>query len=575
MITRRNFLQVAAATAAITGLGIGPGGGLRRAAAQQSIRQEDLLRFSPKGQLTILHMADTHAQLKPIYYREPSLNLGVGEARGKLPHVTGTELLSAFAIHEATPDAYMLSSDDYEALAKTYGRVGGMDRMATLINAIRAERGSERVLLLDGGDALQGSFSALATKGGDMVSVLEALGVEATTGHWEFTLGARRIAELFGDVDRPGSSSLAFLAGNVRDADFAEPVFNSTRMLERGGIAIAVIGQAFPYTPIANPRWMVPNWSFGIREADLRRSVVAAREQGAQLVVLLSHNGFDVDAKLATRVEGIDIILTSHTHDALPQPVRIGDALLVASGSHGKFLSRIDVEVDGGRVRDISYGLIPVLADAIAPDPGMAALIEGIRAADEAMLGTELARTEGLLYRRGTFAGTLDDLICDALLSERDAEIALSPGFRWGGTLIPGQAVTWEDVFNATAITYPAAYRMTMSGETIKTILEDVADNLFNPDPYYQQGGDMVRVGGMGYTMNVDSAMGERIANLHLLGSGTPIEADKDYVVAGWGSVNQDTQGPPIWDVVAAHLKARQVLSPQPRKSVKIVRAGG
>ena len=573
MITRRSFLQVAAATAAITGLGAG--GGLRRAVAQQSIRQEDLLRFSPKGQLTILHMADTHAQLKPLYYREPSLNLGVGDARGKLPHVAGADLLNAFAIAEDSVDAYMLSADDFEALARTYGCVGGMDRMATLVDAIRAERGADRVLLLDGGDALQGSFSTLATRGADMVGVLEALGVEATTGHWEFTLGASRIVELFGDVDRPGSSSLAFLAGNVRDTAFAEPVFNSTRLFERGGVTIAVIGQAFPYTPIANPRWMIPNWSFGIREMSVRRSVAEARGQGAQVVVLLSHNGFDVDAKLASRVEGIDIILTAHTHDALPQPTRVGSTLLVASGSHGKFLSRIDVEVGGGRVRDVAYGLIPVLADAIAPDPGMAARIEGIRAADEEMLGTELARTEGLLYRRGTFAGTLDDLICDALLMERDAEIALSPGFRWGATLIPGQAVTWEDVYNATAITYPAAYRSAVSGETIKAILEDVADNLFNPDPYYQQGGDMVRVGGMGYTMNVDAAMGARIANMHLLGSGAPIEAGKEYVVAGWGSVNPQVQGPPIWDVVASHLRERQVLSPQPRKSVKIVRAGG
>ena len=572
MITRRSFLQVAAATAAVTGLGRGPG--LRRAAAQAAIRQEDLLRFSSKGQLTILHMADTHAQLKPLYFREPSLNLGVGEARGRLPHITGTELLNALQVREASAEAYMLSCDDYEALARTYGRVGGIDRMATLIKAIRAERGAERVLLLDGGDALQGSFTALATRGSDMVNVLEALGVEATTGHWEFTLGADRVVELFGELDRPGASSLIFLAGNVRDTEFAEPVFNSAHLFERGGIAVAVIGQAFPYTPIANPRWMIPNWSFGIRETDVRRSVAAARRQGAQVVVLLSHNGFNVDAKLASRIDGIDIILTAHTHDALPQPMRIGSTLLVASGSHGKFLSRLDVEVENGRVHDVSYGLIPVLADAVNPDPEVAALIAGIREADEAMLGTELARTEGLLYRRGTFGGTLDDLICDALLTERDAEIALSPGFRWGGTLIPGQAVTWEDVYNATAITYPAAYRSTMKGETIKLILEDVADNLFNPDPYYQQGGDMVRVGGMGYTINVDGPIGSRIDNLHLLRSGAPIEAQKEYVVAGWASVNHGTEGPAIWEIVGSHLKGRQVLSPQPRKSVKIVRAG-
>jgi sulfur-oxidizing protein SoxB len=405
--------------------------------------------------------------------------------------------------------------------------------------------------------------------------VLEALGVEATTGHWEFTLGAGRITELFGSIDQPGASAIAFLAGNVRDNDFAEPVFHSTRHYVKGGVAVAVIGQAFPYTAIANPRWMVPGWSFGIRELALRGAVADARRQGAQVVVLLSHNGFDVDAKLASRVQGIDVILTAHTHDALPRPTRVGDTLLIASGSHGKFLSRLDIEVTGGRVRDVAYGLIPVLADAIAPDPHMRELVAAIRAPHAAMLGTELARTDGLLYRRGTFAGTLDDLICDALIAERDAQIALSPGFRWGPTLLTGQSITWEDVYNATAITYPATYRTAIKGERLKLILEDVADNLFNPDPYYQQGGDMVRVGGMGYTVNVDAAMGQRIDNMHLLGAGAPIEPDRDYVVAGWGSINEAVEGPPIWDVVAAHLKRRQVLSPEPRRSVRIVRAGG
>jgi len=571
MVSRRAFLQIAAAAAAIGGLD----GRIGRLAAQQAIRQDDLLRFAPKGQLTILHMADCHAQLKPLYYREPSLNLGVGDARTASPHITGSELLAAFGIPEGSASAYMLSSSDYEALAKTYGRVGGMDRMASLVKAIRAERGAERVLLLDGGDALQGSYTALKTQGADMIAVMSALGVDATTGHWEFTLGARRIEELYGTLNRPGSSGLTFLAGNVRDGDFEEPVFASTRFIEKGGVSVAVIGQAFPYTAIANPRWMFPTWSFGIRETALRRSVADVRRRGAEVVVLLSHNGFDVDRKLASRVDGIDVILTAHTHDALPAPVRIGDTLLIASGSHGKFLSRLDLEVSNGRVRDFSYGLIPVLSDAIAPDPDMRALIDDIRSPHEAMLRTELARTEGLLFRRGTFAGTLDELICDAILAQRDAEIALSPGFRWGGTLISGQPVTWEDIYNATAITYPAVYRTPMKGEMLKSILEEVADNSFNPDPYYQQGGDMVRVGGMGYTVNIDAPMGRRIANMHLLGSGAPILPDKEYVVAGWGSVNEATEGPPIWHVVASHLKGRNVVRPEASRSVKFVRAGG
>jgi len=570
MISRREFLQVAAAAAAVTGLGPRLG----RAAAHGAIRQDDLLRFASKGQLTLLHMADCHAQLRPLYHREPSLNLGVGDARGQLPHLTGPDLLARFGIPPASLEAYMLTAADYEALARDYGRVGGMDRLATLINAIRAERGADRVLLLDGGDALQGSYTALQSRGADMVSVLQGLGVEATTGHWEFTLGAARIEELFGTLAKPGSSGLAFLAGNVRDTDFGEPVFPSTRLFRKGGVAVAVIGQAFPYTPIANPHWMVPNWSFGIREHALRTAVADARRQGAEVVVLLSHNGFDVDRKLAARVEGLDVILTAHTHDVLPAPLQIGRTLLVASGSSGKLLSRIDLEVANGRVADFAYAAIPVLADAIAPDPAMADLIARIRAPHQAMLATELARTDGLLYRRDTFAGTLDGLICNAVLAERDAEIALSPGFRWGPTLLPGQPITWEDIYNATAITYPAVYRTSMKGAQIKDTLEAVADNLFHPDPYLQQGGDMVRVGGLSFTVEVDATLGHRIHHLELSRTGAAIEADKDYIVAGWASVNEGTEGPPIWDVVAAHLRSRRVVSAQAPRTVRFVRAG-
>lgn len=567
MISRRAFLQVASAAGLLAG-----GGNLARVAAQQKIRQDDLLRFTPKGQVTLLHMADTHAQLKPIYFREPSVNLGVGEARGRLPHLCDHELLSALGLSPHSLEAYMLSSADYEAMAQSYGRVGGMDRMATLVSGIRAERGNDRVLLLDGGDALQGSYTSLITRGADMVSVMQQLGVAATTGHWEFTLGSHRVTELFGNLYVKGGSGIDFLANNIRDTDFDEPVFHALANYERGGVNIAVIGQAFPYTPIANPRWMMSSWVFGIRERALRRTVKAARDGGAEVVVLLSHNGFDVDRKLAGRVEGIDVILTAHTHDALPAPVRVGQTLLIASGSHGKFLSRLDLEVKGGRVTDHAFALIPVLADVITPDTQMSLTIDEIRAPHALMLEMELARTEGLLYRRGTFGGSLDDLICDALLTQRDAEIALSPGFRWGATLVPGQAITWDDIYNATAITYPAVYRTAMTGGEVKAILEDVADNLFNPDPYYQQGGDMVRVGGLGYTVNVDAPMGQRIEGLELLRTGKPVTADQTLVVAGWGSVSESTKGPPVWELVSEHLSHNAVIRPEGRETVKVVR---
>ncbi len=571
MLSRRDFLQVALAAGALTGVG----GGLARVAAQQKITQADLLQFDAKGRLTLLHMTDCHGQLMPHYFREPSVNLGVGDAYGLPPHITGRDFLAKFGISTGSHLQYALTDQDFVALAQNYGRVGGMDRMATLIKAIRAERGADNTLFLDGGDTLHGSYTVMQSKGQDMARVLDALGAEATTGHWEFTLGQKRMAELFGDKVSAGTAQTPFLAGNIHDNDFDEPVFKSTRMIEKAGVKIAVIGQAFPFTPIANPRYMMPKWSFGIRELDVRKNVEAARRAGAQVVVLLSHNGFDVDRKMASRVAGIDVILTGHTHDALPVAVKVGSTLLIASGSHTKFLSRLDLDVRDGRIADWSYGLIPVLSDAITPDPEMAAIVAEIRSPHEAMLKTELARADTLLYRRGNFNGTLDDVICEALLSERDAEISLSPGFRWGTSILPGQSITWDDVYNATAISYPNVYRTAMTGEMLKAILEDIADNLFNVDPYYQQGGDMVRAGGMGYSINVDKAMGQRITNLTHIKTGQTIEPAKDYVVAGWASVNEGTVGPPIWELLGAHLKKKKVIADVAAGQVKVVRSKG
>jgi sulfur-oxidizing protein SoxB len=560
MFTRRDFLTAATATAILTA----GQGRLGRLAAQQRITQDALLSFEPLGQVTLLHFCDLHAQLRPLYFREPSINIGVAESAGLPPHITGADFLARYGIPAGSAEAYALTDQDFTALARAYGKVGGIDRLATLVKAIRADR-PDNTLLLDGGDTWQGSYTSLKTAGADMVEVMNALGVDAMTAHWEFTYGQDRVTKLLEDVAFP------FLAGNVVDTDWEEPVFESTALYERGGVKIAVIGQAFPYTPIANPRYLIPQWSFGIREDALREHVDAARAEGAGLVVLLSHNGFDVDRKLAARVDGIDVVLTGHTHDALPAVETIGETLLVASGSHGKFLSRLDLDVRDGRVADYRYRLIPVFSDAITPDPGIAGLVDRLRAPHEPELSRVLGHTETLLFRRGNFNGSFDDLICQALIEERDAEIALSPGFRWGASLLPGQAITIEDVYNMTAITYASAYRTEMTGAFLKEVLEDVADNLFNPDPYYQQGGDMVRVGGMGYTIDVNKPIGERISSMTRLATGEPIDPARSYVVAGWASVNEGTEGPPIYDVVSRDVERRGTVSVEPNTSIEVI----
>lgn len=560
MLTRRDFMQVTAATAAL----MGPGASIARAASNQAITQDELLKFDAKGQVTLLNFTDIHAQLVPLYFREPSVNIGVGSNHGLPPHLTGQDFLKHFGLKAGTPEAYAFSSTDFAQLAGQYGRIGGLAHMATLIKAIRAERPAN-TLLVDCGDTWQGSYTSLQERGADMVKAMNALGVDVMVPHWEFTYGQERVQELIDMLDFP------FLAGNVVDNEWMEKVFDSIAYFERGGVKVAVVGQAFPYTPIANPRYMIPDWSFGIRDDVVQENVDKARAEGADLVVLASHNGFDVDRKLASRVNGIDVILTGHTHDAIPGVVEVNNTLLVATGSHGKFLGRLDLDVQNGKIADYSYKLMPVFADAIQPDPEIQAIVDDIRAPHQGVISEVLGKSESLLYRRGNFNGTFDDLICDAIIEERDVQIALSPGFRWGATVIPGQDITVDDVYTQTAITYPNVYRNEMSGETLKLILEDVADNLFNKDPYYQQGGDMVRVGGLGYRIDIHNEMGSRISEMTLLETGEAIDANKSYVVGGWASVNEGTQGPPIYDLVTDYIRKKKVIDIQPNTNIKVV----
>ncbi len=561
MISRRDFMTAAMAAAAL----VGPGQ-VGRLAAQGRLSQDDLLKFDARGNVTLVHLTDIHAQLVPTFFREPTVNIGVGEAKGLVPHVTGGEFLKAFGIAAGSAGAYALTDQDFAALAKTYGRMGGLDRIATIVKAIRAERGN-RVLLLDGGDTWTNSWTALQTKGQDVVDVMNLLKPDAMTGHWEFTLGADRVKQL---VD---ALPFAFLAQNIRETDFDDRVLEPHKMFEAGGVQVGVIGQAYPFTPISNPRWMFPKWSFGLRVDDIRKEVAAVKAKGAQLVVLLSHNGFDVDRKVSREVAGIDVILCGHTHDAVPDVTKVGRTLIVSTGSHGKFVSRLDLDVQGGEVKGFNYRLIPVFSDAIKPDAEVAAMIEKHRAPYAKDLGRVLGQTNGLLYRRGNFNGTLDDVFCDAMLTERDAEIALSPGIRWGTSVLPGADITFEDITNGCAMSYPACYRMTMTGERLKEVLEDVADNIFNPDPYYQQGGDMVRTGGLGYTIDIGAAAGKRISGMTVLKTGKAIEPAKEYVVAGWASVGEGTQGPPIWDVVASYITKRKVIDVKSADAVKVVGA--
>ncbi len=557
-IHRREFLQ-ALAIAAAGGMGLSANFANAQAAAKKFY---DLPSF---GNVHLLHFTDCHAQLLPIYFREPNVNLGIGPQSGQMPHLVGDYFLKANGIAPGTPDAHAFTYLDFSAAAQNYGKMGGFAHLATLIQQMKASR--PNALLLDGGDSWQGSGTALWTKGQDMVDASLALGVDVMTAHWEMTLGEKRVLEI---VEKDFRNKVSFLAQNIKTVDFGDDVFSPYIMRQMNGVSVAIIGQAFPYTPIANPRYFVPNWTFGIQEENLQKNINEAVSKGAKVVVLLSHNGMDVDLKLASRVTGLHAILGGHTHDGVPIPVKVknssGVTLVTNAGSNGKYLGVLDFDVKGGKPVDFRYKLLPIFSNLLPADKDMSQLIQTIRAPFEANLAEKLAVTDTLLYRRGNFNGSFDQLILNGLMAQKNAEIAFSPGFRWGTSLLPGQTITMENLLDQTAITYPYTTVSNMTGATIKNVLEDVADNLFNPDPYYQQGGDMVRVGGLTYTIDPAAEMGGRISNMRL--NDKLIDADKAYRIAGWAPVSEESKelgGEPIWDVIARHLRETKII-----KAVKL-----
>jgi sulfur-oxidizing protein SoxB len=550
-LSKREFIQVMGA-ASVAGMGLA-----RWESADAATASNALYDLPPFGKVSFLHMTDCHAQLAPIHFREPSVNLGVADMRGRLPHLVGEHLLKAANVPRGSAQAHALTYLDFEQAARRYGKVGGFAHLATLVKRLKASRPG--AVLLDGGDTWQGSATALWTKGQDMVDACKLLGVEVMTGHWEFTLGMDRVKEI---VEKDFAGKVDFVAQNVRTTDFGDPVFKPYVMREINGVPCAIIGQAFPYTPIANPRYLMKDWAFGIQDQSMQAVVDETRSKGAQVVVLLSHNGMDVDLKMAGRVSGIDAILGGHTHDGMPVASvvanRGGRTLVTNAGSNGKFLGVMDLDVKGGKVADYRYRLLPVFANMLPADREMDALVRRVRAPFEAKLAEQLAVTDGTLYRRGNFNGSGDQLLLDALMDVQGAEIAFSPGFRWGTTLLAGQPITREWLMDMTATTYSYATVTDMSGEMIKTVLEDVADNLFNPDPYYQQGGDMVRVGGLQYAIDPAAAMGRRIGDMRL--AGKPVEPSRMYKVAGWAPVAEEAAhagNKPVWDLVEQWLKAR------------------
>ncbi|MEA3513550.1 MAG: thiosulfohydrolase SoxB [Campylobacterota bacterium] len=538
-----------------------------------SKRAEDYYKLKPFGNVRLMHMTDSHAQLLPVYFREPSVNMGFHENFGKVPHIVGDKLLSHYGIKDDKRLEYAFSCVNFEKNAEHMGRVGGFAQIKTVVDYLRESFGKEKTLLMDGGDTWQGSWTALQTRGKDMVQAMNLLGVDVAVGHWEFTYKAEEVLENVKLLDAE------FLAQNivVKDDSMMEGVeaydedtghaFKPYTIKEMGGARVAVIGQAFPYTTIANPQRNIPDWSFGINEDSMQEMVDLVREEEKpDAVIVLSHNGYDVDKKMAQVCSGIDFIMGGHTHDGVPEAYEVknaegGKTYVCNAGSNGKFLNVLDLDVQNGKVVDHKFTLLPIFSDLIPEEPTMKKYIADVRKPYLSDLNRVLATTDETLFRRGNFNGSWDQIICDSLIEVKGADVSLSPGFRWGTTVMPGQPITFDDLATQTALTYPETYVSEFTGEQIHATLEDVADNLFHKDPFRQSGGDMVRTGGISYRINPMKPVGHRITNIVMTKTGLPMDPKKRYKVAGWSTVNSIAPGKPIWEVTEEYLKNTKHIS--------------
>lgn len=600
-LNRREFLHVISMAAA-AGMLPGTARASERTQATSPHLSMNMYHAPMKGKVRVLHLTDTHAQLKPIYYREPNVNLGIGPAYGKLPHLVGSKLLKSLGIENNASLAHAFSFMHFQEASEKFGKVGGFAHIKTLLDHLREQAGGQQnTLTLDGGDLWHGSATALWTRGQDMVEASNLLGVDIMTGHWEFTYTQPEVLRNIGQFKGE------FLAQNIRikedslfgdhyrdlveqnhgiglyDEDNALP-FKPYTIRVINGERIAIIGQAFPRTANANPRANFPDWSFGLREDALQTMVDQIRSaEKVAAIVMISHNGMDVDIKMASRINGIDAIFGGHTHDGIPKAIPVktpagGVCHVTNAGSNGKFVGCMDLDIKNGQLRGVHYQLLPVFANVLKADKTVDQFITQMRQTRydesivesrnpkyafnqerlgktyETILNEELAVAEETLYRRGNFMGTWDQIIVNALREEHDTQIAFSAGVRWGTSVIAGEAITMERVMDETSMTYGETYKSELSGAQIKDILEGVCENIFQKDPYLQSGGDMVRVGGLSYSCEPNASLGQRISQMRL-GDGSLIQANKTYTVAGWGQVEELGGGRPVWDVVADHLR--------------------
>ncbi len=576
-INRRDFMQIAMALGIIGVAGAGTNLFAGEAGKEKikNLTFTDIVDFEAKGKATILHICDLHAHIKPLYWREPSTLISAKNLVGTPGFICGDSFMEHYGIKAGSLDQYFDTHNNFSELAKKFGKMGGISHMKPIIDHVKKSRGSENVLLLDSGDTWQGTAVALKTKGEAIIDAQNYLGVDVMVGHWEFTYGKERVMELIGKLKGE------FISQNVLDNDpfsdtFEEPVFPPYTIKEIGGAKIGIIGQSFPFTSTANPKRFTENWSFALRHESLQEHVDHLRvKEKVDCIVVLSHDGFSVDQELAKKVKGIDFILSGHTHDPSPEPIIVNNTVIIISGSHGKYIGRLDLDIKDKKVAGYNFKLIPVASNLIPADKEGDELIAKAYKPFDSELNEVLGTTKNILYKRDTFYSTFDSLIGQAIQYKVKSDIVFTPGYRWGTTVLPDGEILKDNVYEMTAITYPEVYTFDLKGEVIANLMEDIADNVFNANPLLQQGGDMSRLTGASYSIKIDAPSGKRISEFMI--GGKPIDINKTYRVSSWGGnlqsagINMDKETPAVYEIVSDYIRKKKIIDIPLESNVKVL----
>lgn len=455
----------------------------------------------------------------------------------------------------------------FEGSDSNYIRAGGYPRISAYINKVRKEK-DNKVVVLDGGDTFHGTLPVVDSKGMILTSYLNEMKIDAMTAHWEFAYGPKHFSSLLNALNYP------MLAINCYDKTTDKLVFDPYLIKEVNGLKIGIIGIAATIIDKTMPQHFAEGLYFSLGNEELPGYIAELKDQDVDLVILLSHLGFPQEVKLAQEVDGIDVLLSAHTHNRVYEPALVNDTIIFQSGCHGSFLGHLDLVVENKKIVDYKHQLV-VLDESLDEDLDMKAAIEKDLEPYKEQLNKIVGRTGTDLNRSTVFESTMDNLLLQSMIDISGAELAFSNGWRYGAP-IPKGDIRENDLWNMIPVNPPLS-KVKLKGQEVWDMMEENLERTFSIDPYQQMGGYVKRVLGMNLYCKIENPYGERVQQIFV--QGQALEKDRVYHVVfvtsqgvpekyGHDRVNLDIHA---IDVLKEYLSKHEVVSAPLRGSIVAV----